>query len=135
AAGKRSPGAVGMFGLLLFGVAFREFRTRKVTGVGEVAQGLGMSVLGTLPALPARARGAAAGGTAKDAQWQSAMNESVDAVRTLLLHTARAGGIQVIMVTSAGGGEGKTSVASQLAASLARAWRKTLLVDGDLRNP
>src|SRR5262249_26886645 len=29
----------------------------------------------------------------------------------------------------------KTSLASQLAASLARAWRKTLLVDGDLRHP
>jgi capsular exopolysaccharide synthesis family protein len=39
------------------------------------------------------------------------------------------------MVTSAGGGEGKTSLASQLAASLARAWRKTLLIDGDLRHP
>ena len=39
------------------------------------------------------------------------------------------------MVTSASGGEGKTSLASQLAASLARSWRKVLLVDGDLRHP
>jgi polysaccharide biosynthesis transport protein len=39
------------------------------------------------------------------------------------------------MVTSAGVGEGKTSLASQLAASLARGWRKTLLIDGDIRRP
>jgi len=63
------------------------------------------------------------------------MNEAVDAIRTMLLHQARADGLQVVMITSAIGGEGKTSVASQLAASLARAWRKTLLVDGDLRSP
>jgi capsular exopolysaccharide synthesis family protein len=39
------------------------------------------------------------------------------------------------MVTSAGGGEGKTSLATHLAASLARGWRNTLLIDGDLRHP
>jgi capsular exopolysaccharide synthesis family protein len=67
--------------------------------------------------------------------WQNALLESVDAVRTRLLHDVRSGGMQVIMITSAMGSEGKTTLASQLAASLARAWRKTLLVDGDLRNP
>jgi capsular exopolysaccharide synthesis family protein len=63
------------------------------------------------------------------------MSESVDAIRTLVLHTARADDLRVLLVTSAVAGEGKTSLASQLAASLARAWRKTLLIDGDLRNP
>ena len=53
----------------------------------------------------------------------------------MLLHAARTEKLHTVMVTSALGGEGKTSLASQLAASLARAWRKTLLIDGDLRNP
>src|SRR5205823_3082907 len=70
-----------------------------------------------------------------DRYWQSVITESVDAIRTQLVHAARTDGLHVVMVTSAVGGEGKTSLASQLAASLARAWRKTLLIDGDLRNP
>ena len=48
---------------------------------------------------------------------------------------ARTDNVHVIMITSAGIGEGKTSLASQLAASLARSWSKTLLIDGDLRHP
>jgi capsular exopolysaccharide synthesis family protein len=51
------------------------------------------------------------------------------------MHSSRQDELRVVMVTSAGEGEGKTSLASHLAASLARAWRKTLLIDADLRNP
>jgi len=129
-------GGLGVFGLLLFGVALVEYRVRRINALDEVVQGLGLPLVGTLPALPARARRPLPSGSeGKDLYWQSVMNEAVDAIRTLLLHAARSETLQVIMVTSASGGEGKTSVASHLAASLARAWRKTLLVDGDLRNP
>ncbi len=129
-------GGVAAFGLLLFGVSFWEFRSRKVGAASDVVRGLGMNLVGTLPVVPGRGRGPVSSSTSKrDLHWQSLVTESIDAVRTMILHLARAEGLHVVMITSAVGGEGKTSVASQLAASLARAWRKTLLVDGDLRNP
>jgi capsular exopolysaccharide synthesis family protein len=63
------------------------------------------------------------------------LTESVDSFRTQLLHTARKNSLQIVMVSSAGSGEGKTSLSCHLAISLARSGLKTLLVDGDLRNP
>ncbi len=65
----------------------------------------------------------------------SPQTEAVDGIRTLLLHGQGDHYPRVILVTSGERSEGKTSLAGHLAASLARAWRKTLLIDGDLRNP
>jgi len=126
----------GMFFFALFGVSWWEFRARRISAANDVTRGLKMSLVGTLPELPASARRPATSGTSpRDLRWQSQLAEAVDGIRTLLLHAARTESLQVVMVTSAMNGEGKTSLASQLAASLARAWRKTLLVDGDLRHP
>jgi capsular exopolysaccharide synthesis family protein len=91
--------------------------------------------MGTLPAMPPRSRRPLTVTRPADLYWQNIMTESVDVIRTVLLHSAQSEALRVVMVTSAVGGEGKTSLASHLAASLARAWRKTLLLDGDLRNP
>ena len=124
----------GMFGLLIFGVSFWEFRTRRISATEEVVHGLGMSLVGTVPSVPDIKPGAN-GTTGKDLYWQSQLSEAVDSIRTMLLHVSRKEDLKVVMITSAVSGEGKTSLASQLAASLARAWRKTLLIDGDLRNP
>jgi capsular exopolysaccharide synthesis family protein len=63
------------------------------------------------------------------------LQESVDAIRTVILHQARTNDLHVIMVTSANSGEGKTTLTTQLAASLARGWKRTLVIDGDLRHP
>ncbi len=124
-------GGFGMFGLALFGVALLEFRSRKISSVEEVAQGLGLNVVGTIPALPARSRN----NEAQQQLWQNQLHESVDAIRTVLLHSARNEPMRVVMVTSADSHEGKTTLATQLAASLARAWKRTLIIDGDLRHP
>ena len=61
------------------------------------------------------------------------MNVSVDGIRTALLYNRHVA--QVVMVTSATGQEGRSTVASQLAVSMARVGKRTLLVDGDLRSP
>jgi capsular exopolysaccharide synthesis family protein len=64
------------------------------------------------------------------------LTEAADAVRTLLLHEAGSQpGLRAIMVASGAAGEGKTSLAVLLAVSLARAWRRTLLIDANLRRP
>jgi capsular exopolysaccharide synthesis family protein len=126
---------LAFFGLVFFGVVFLEARHRRIYAAQDVVQGLGMNLVGTLPALPPQSRRPlAAPGRPGDVYWQNIMTESVDVIRTVLLHSAQADSLRVVMVTSAVGGEGKTSLASHLAASLARAWRKTLLVDCDLRN-
>jgi capsular exopolysaccharide synthesis family protein len=59
----------------------------------------------------------------------------VDGIAARLLHVAEFERTQVVMVSSAAGGEGKTVLATQLAMSLARTGHKTLLVDFDLRRP
>lgn len=122
------------FFLVLLIVAFLEWRTRRVDGVDQVVDELGMRIIGTVPVFPNRASlksAAEAGG----ANWRFALNESINSTRTMLLHTARSQSMQVVMVTSATQGEGKTSLSSQLATSMATAGMRTLIVDCDLRNP
>ncbi len=122
----------------LFGIAFLELQTRKVDSADEVPTDLGLQVVGTLPILLSKA--ARGGGIIRrrnevDRYWQNLMLESIDATRTMLIHAARTGSHRVVMITSAVGGEGKTSLASHLATSLARSGLRTLLIDADLRSP
>jgi polysaccharide biosynthesis transport protein len=125
-------GGLGVFMMALFGVAFLEFRSRKINQPEEVAKGLGLNVLGTIPAMPARSKKPDA---VAEQKWQNQLQESVDAIRTVLLHQARTEALHVLMITSAQSGEGKTTLATQLAASLARAWKRVLVIDADLRHP
>ncbi len=129
---------IGSFLATLFGIAFLELQAQKVDSADEVVANLGLPVVGSLPMLPNRAK--KSGGVpshAKDRYWYNLLLESIDATRTMLLHATGSGAQreQVVMITSALSGEGKTSLASHLAASLARSGQRTLLIDADLRSP
>jgi succinoglycan biosynthesis transport protein ExoP len=112
-----------MAGLVLGGgsvVAFEYLRDRLSTSE-EVPQRLGLRVIGGVPKITRRAN-------------PGHVAECVDGVRAVIMQTGRESP-KVILVTSAVEHEGKTTFASQLAASLARAGKRTLLLDGDLRHP
>jgi capsular exopolysaccharide synthesis family protein len=127
--------ALATLGAVLLGISWWEWSARRIYGVVEVGQDLRMTLLGILPAGPDRARHLLADANTAAPSGGGKLSGYVDAARTILLHLARRGSLRVLMVTSALKGEGKTSLAGLLAASLARAGRKTLLLDCDLRNP
>jgi polysaccharide biosynthesis transport protein len=123
--------SVGAFGLVCFLVALGEFRIRRVNTVDEVIHGLGMNLVGTIPdSAPRYPRG-----QGSENEVNSLLSEAVDTTRTMLVRAARAESLQVVMITSAQSGEGKTTLSTHLAASLAQIGHATLLIDGDLRNP
>jgi capsular exopolysaccharide synthesis family protein len=122
-------GGMAGFGLTCLGIAYMEFCNRKLNGPADMDEGLGIRVVGTLPSLSSR--------KALDPLHPvvAQLTDSIDGVRTILMHDSTSKRRQVVLVTSAATMEGRTTVASQLAASLARAGRRTLLIDGDLRRP
>lgn len=122
------------FGLVVLIVGLIEWRNRRIDGVDQVVNDLGMRIIGSVPAFPTRANLKAAS-EGRQANWRFILNESINSTRTMLLHSARNKQMQVVMITSATQGEGKTSLASQLGTSMATAGMRTLIVDCDLRNP
>ncbi len=120
--------------VVMLAVAFLEWRSRRVDSVEQVVNDLGLRVIGTIPAFPSK-QSLKNGDAAQSQNWRFVLNESVNSARTMLLHTAKAQNMQILMVTSAMQGEGKTSLASQLATSMATAGLRTLILDCDLRNP
>jgi polysaccharide biosynthesis transport protein len=124
-----SVGAIAAFCGTCYGLALLEFRRRRLNSPSDVDEGLGIRVLGVLP--PVASRKAMAPGSLTAAQ----LSESIDNVRATLMHDSTSRPRQIVLVSSPSSMEGSTTVASHLALSLTRAGRRTLLVDGDLRDP
>ena len=104
---------------------------RRVRGPDQVAELTGLPVLGTVPrvaALPLLGRGG-------DPAQPPALAEAYRGLRTSIHLAARHEGCRCLVVTSSTPGEGKSTVATRLAISLAAAGARVLLVDADLRKP
>ena len=145
--------AVGLFGGIFLGFGFVVFRTRfdrSIQAPGDVQVYLNLPELGVVPMAeicdtPAvrSQRPALNPGDPNDClelvTWRhkpSSVAESFRAMLTSILLPGQNGSCpQVIVVTSPGPAEGKTTVASNLSIAVAEMGRRVLLVDGDLRQP
>ncbi|MGZ4153342.1 MAG: polysaccharide biosynthesis tyrosine autokinase [Actinomycetota bacterium] len=129
--------AAGLFvGLLLgAGVAFlREQMQQRIDSPEEVEGVLGVPALTTVPRMGRVGRRRAAG-LAVDRDSTGGVAQSYRLLRTSLLAARERSAIRVVLVTSAGAGEGKTTTAANVAAALAEVGAQVVLVSADLRKP
>lgn len=157
---KRMYAAIGLFGggfLGLFTVLLVEGKDRRIKSPDHAAQTLRSPMLGAIPsapwaladssrrALPMRpiaGQSAASQGHGEQLEAmlklrrKPAVANAYRSVLASLLYSPRCERRpQVIAVTSAEAGEGRTNLACNLALSLAEAGRNVLLVDADSENP
>jgi polysaccharide biosynthesis transport protein len=128
-------------GLAAFCVPFAlavvwEIRARRIGSPEDLEQHVHLAVLGEIARLPTRSHASPRSERARIGAELRVFEESVDSLRTALTLSDDLRNMRILAITSAANHEGKTSVASQLALSLARATGKsTLLIDGDMRSP
>ena len=113
-----------------FGLLFLWEQALQRVGDAESLKEANIRVVGEVATLPKGGRGTLARKT------PSLFEESVDTLRVGLKYSRELQDAQVIALTSAVSGEGKTCLSSQLAVSMARAsHERTLIIDADIRSP
>lgn len=139
-------------GLLVLGLlVLLELRGARVSDPDEISGRLHLPVIGVVPPLPQIRPGVPGGGPPGgdgggppvgqgDLRAQRQLDEfvqSLDHLRVALCARRDPWGRDrhCVLITSACGSEGKTTLAAQLAERCVNAGMMTLLIDGDLRNP
>lgn len=116
-----------------------EFKSGRVADPDELSQRVRVGVIGVVPPLPslnAPTRALSARGVQAEKRKVEEFVQSLDHLRvTLCAPRSGQSDRRCILITSATGGEGKTTLAAQLAGRCANAGLMTLLIDADLRRP
>lgn len=128
---KMALAALGAFCLPFFCAVGAEHLFRRVSTRDQLESAGNVLVVGEVTTLPRRSR--TNNGQGKGLRELQLFEESVE---SLWMYLRLSESIKSIAVTSAVSGEGKTSLAVQLAISIAgTTGARTLLIDGDMRSP
>ena len=135
-------GAGTIFGIVLaLGIVYlREWQDTTFKSVGEIRRSVGLPVLGSIPSfdlsqLKTDASTPLVPTLCYYHRPGSPEAESYRSVRTTLFVSASDLRHAVIQVTSPESGDGKTTIAANLALAMAQSGKNILLVDADLRRP
>ena len=113
-----------------------ELLVRRVSDRHQLEEQSNLPVVGEVATLPVRSFSARGLMNRASGRGAHMFEESVDGLRTCLILSEEMRDKKVIVIASATSQEGKTSIAAQMAVSIARATNElTLLVDGDMRSP
>ena len=119
----------------LGGALLRDMVDQRLRSVEEISGVLDLPVLGAIPHMLAKGSGPERGQEIH-LHPRSDVAESYRTVRTAIHFGVSAGqSIKTILVTSPAPGDGKTTLASNLAIAIAQASRRVLLIDADCRRP
>jgi polysaccharide biosynthesis transport protein len=145
---KRDIPLGAITGLMLgIGLAFlREYTDTSLRSPEEVEELGSAPLLAMIPAMPSQLR---AGGAAltragharswhridRGADANAALGEAFRGLRTSVLYSADGPLPRTLLVTSSSPGDGKTTVSTNFALSLAMLGHRVLLVDADMRRP
>lgn len=134
---KRMGAAMALALLFPFGLAVLWERVARRMGDAEqVERASQLAVIGEIPRLPVRAPLQRRSSSSRIGRQVRLFEESVNGLAMNLFLREDMREARIVAVTSAVKHEGKTSVAAQLAVSLARTiGQPVLLVDGDMRIP
>lgn len=122
---------------LLLGAAsafLRDWMDQRLRSTDEIKQVLNLPVLGAIPHI-LRARTPSERGQVVHLEPMSDVAESYRTVRTAVYFGVPAGSVKTLLVTSPQPGDGKTTLASNLAIAMAQAGNRVLLLDADFRKP
>ena len=128
---QRDLTMAGLSGLVLaLGLVFLfEYLDNRIKSPQELRAQLGVAFLGMVPAIDVK------GGALLHEGVPPNFAEAIRGVRTNVLFSSADEGVRIIVVTSAGPGEGKSMFSSNLSVSLAQAGQRVLHVDADMRRP
>lgn len=125
--------AVVVGGLLAVGIAFLiEYLDDTIKTPAEVEAVTGLSTLGSLQQLKVNK---ATEALVVELEPRSPAAEAYRQIRTNIQFTSVDKPLQTFLITSANMGEGKTTVAINLATAFAQSGKQVLLVDTDMRRP